>query len=116
MKDLAGGDDSIFAIIDDRSDVWIQDVKNDEGQVINRVQSSNLILIPPFFYWNNGKEAIDLKKASFIQDLALIGKEYDLDLSLIMHLKFLNRVHANFYEKNDKGLKADIKESIKECT
>ncbi len=53
---------------------------------------------------------------SFIQDLALIGKEYDLDLSLIMHLKFLNRVHANFYDKNDKGLKADIKESIKECT
>ena len=59
LKDLAGGDDSIFAIIDDRSDVWIQDVKNDEGQVINRVQSFNLILIPPYFYWTNGKEVVD---------------------------------------------------------
>jgi hypothetical protein len=33
LKDLAGGDDSIFAIIDDRSDVWMQEVKNNEGVV-----------------------------------------------------------------------------------
>jgi len=27
----------------------------------------------------------------------------------MMHLKFLDRVHANFYAKSDKGEKADIK-------
>ncbi len=28
LSNLAGGDDSIFAIIDDRYDVWLQDIKN----------------------------------------------------------------------------------------
>ena len=46
---------------------------------------------------------------SFIQDLSLVAKEYDLDLSLIMHLKFLDRVHEKFYTKKDKGEEADIK-------
>ncbi len=31
LKFLAGGDDSIFAIIDDRCDVWLQDIKNRNG-------------------------------------------------------------------------------------
>ena len=108
LKDLAGGDDSIFAIIDDRSDVWMQEVKNNEGVVQQHLQSKNLILIPPYFYWNNPRENRD-QKVSFIQDLSLIAKEYDLDLSLIMHLKFLDRVHDNFYAKTDKGQQADIK-------
>lgn len=37
LKDLAGGDDSVFAIIDDRSDVWQQELKNPDGQVVNLV-------------------------------------------------------------------------------
>ena len=112
LKDLAGGDDSIFAIIDDRSDVWQQEVKNADGQVIETIQSSNLVMIPGYFYWNQTKEQ---PKASYVQHISHVAKDYDIDLSLILHLKFLDRVHADFYSKHDQGLKADIKHSIKDC-
>lgn len=67
--------------------------------------------IPPYFYWNQGRD----HKASYVQQISTVAKEYDIDLSLILHLKFLDRVHANYFEKHDKGQKADIKQSIKEC-
>lgn len=42
LKSLTGGDDSIFVIIDDRSDVWTQEVKTDSGQ-IKKKKCQNLI-------------------------------------------------------------------------
>jgi len=36
LKNLAGGDDSIFAIIDDRFDVWLQDIKDKRGNVVDK--------------------------------------------------------------------------------
>ena len=35
LNNLAGGDDSIFAIIDDRHDVWLIEKKNTQGQIID---------------------------------------------------------------------------------
>ena len=43
LSSLAGGDDTIFAIIDDRFDVWLQDVKNKSGEVIDKKVAENLI-------------------------------------------------------------------------
>jgi hypothetical protein len=60
LKNLTGGDDSIFAIIDDRYDVWMQDIKYNHGNVIERKPVPNLILIPPYFYWE--KEGSQLYK------------------------------------------------------
>jgi|LauGreDrversion4_2_1035121.scaffolds.fasta_scaffold303109_2 hypothetical protein len=37
LSSLAGDDDTIFAIIDDRSDVWTQEKKNSEGKTIKEV-------------------------------------------------------------------------------
>lgn len=31
LNSLAGGDESIFIIIDDRSDVWTEEVKDEKG-------------------------------------------------------------------------------------
>ena len=45
-----------------------------------------------------------------------MGREYDLDLSLLLHLKFLDRVHTQFYKEYDsKGASADIKPVIRQC-
>lgn len=52
---------------------------------------------------------------AFKKDLLNINKEYDLDLSLIYHLKFLDRVHSEFFRiYNDDGI-ADIKPVIQKC-
>jgi hypothetical protein len=92
LNNLAGGDDTIFAIIDDRFDVWMQEVKDPEtGQVIQSKVSKNLILIPPYFYWEQTQGLPKLE--SFKKDLAGIAKHYELDLALLCHLKFLDRVH-----------------------
>jgi hypothetical protein len=31
LNSLSGGDDTIFAIIDDRYDVWMKEVRDDKG-------------------------------------------------------------------------------------
>jgi hypothetical protein len=93
LSNLAGGDDSIFAIIDDRFDVWLQEIKNTQGQVIDRRPVPNLVQIPPYFYWEK-LGGFDLYPDEPYKKLILeIGREYELDLSLLTHLKFLDRVH-----------------------
>ena len=42
MSSLAGGDESIFVIIDDRYDVWMEDSKDSSGKNIKKV-SENLV-------------------------------------------------------------------------
>ena len=93
LSNLAGGDDSIFAIIDDRFDVWLQEIKNTQGQVIDRRPVPNLVQIPPYFYWEKFG-GFDLYPDEPYKKLILeISREYELDLSLLTHLKFLDRVH-----------------------
>lgn len=93
LSNLAGGDDSIFAIIDDRFDVWLQDIKNTQGQVIDRRPVPNLVQIPPYFYWEKFG-GFDLYPDEPYKKLILeISREYELDLSLLTHLKLLDRVH-----------------------
>jgi len=41
LDDLAGGDDKIFVVIDDREDVWLKDTG---------APSENLLKIPPYYY------------------------------------------------------------------
>ena len=41
LDDLAGGDDKIFVVIDDRDDVWLKDT----GQPLE-----NLLKIPAYYY------------------------------------------------------------------
>ena len=52
---------------------------------------------------------------SFKREILAVGREYDLDLSLLMHLKFLDRVHDAFYEEYDLKGTADIKPVILKC-
>lgn len=59
--------------------------------------SENLIQTPPYFYW---KELPFESKPVFYHKLLLhILNKYDLDLSLLMHMKFLDRVHQEFYRR-----------------
>lgn len=41
LDDLAGGDDKIFVVIDDRDDVWLKDT----GQPLE-----NILKIPAYYY------------------------------------------------------------------
>jgi len=41
LDDLAGGDDKIFVVIDDREDVWVKDTG---------MPSENLLKIPAYYY------------------------------------------------------------------
>ncbi len=50
LSALAGGDDSIFIVIDDRFDVWTEETKLPDGTIQRRV-CENLLMIPPYFYW-----------------------------------------------------------------
>lgn len=108
LKDLSGGDDSIFAIIDDRSDVWLQDLRNPITGEMEKQESLNLVKIPPYFYWERMSEM-----RGYFKDLTQVSQNYDLDLCLLTYLSFLNRVHDNFYKAYDKDPStADIKTAI----
>ncbi len=50
LKALAGGDDSIFVIIDDRHDVWTEEIKDSRSGKLVKVISKNLLLVSPYFY------------------------------------------------------------------
>lgn len=52
LSSLAGGDESIFIIFDDRFDVWTEELKDSEGRLSKQV-SENLVIIPPYFYWDS---------------------------------------------------------------
>jgi hypothetical protein len=109
LSNLAGDDDTIFAIIDDRSDVWQRESR--PGQF---VPSPNLIKIPPYYFWENPSDpARDMEW--FKKEILSVGKQYDLDLSLLLHLKFLERVHSTFYTQMDAQGSADIKPIIDNC-
>jgi hypothetical protein len=48
----------------------------------------------------------------FKKEVNQVAKRYDLDLSLVMHAKFLDRVHKEFYRIFEEKKDVDIKEVI----
>jgi hypothetical protein len=112
LSSLSGGDDSIFAIIDDRFDVWMQEVKDSEGKVVESKLCGNLIQIPQFYYW---EIPTNIRIESFKKEILNVAREYDLDMSLYYHSKFLERVHFEFFKEYDLNPDASIKPAIKHC-
>jgi len=56
------------------------------------------VQIPPYFYWVKHHGAIEMYPDEPYKQIILeIGTEYELDLSLLSHLKLLDRVHESFY-------------------
>lgn len=109
LSNLAGDDDTIFAIIDDRSDVWLRESHPGKFEVCH-----NLVQIPAYYFWENPHEPVR-EMESFKKDILRVGREYDLDLSLLLHLRFLDRVHTTFYSVVDSKGSADIKPIIQQC-
>jgi len=58
---LAGGDDTLFVILDDRCDVWQSERKNPRSNLVELVESENLFRIPAYYYFpqSNLKEYSD---------------------------------------------------------
>ena len=74
---LAGGDDTIFVIIDDRDDVWEVESKTErqpDGTPM-RMISDNLIMIPPYFYTKepHNSKFIDTEKLWFKKNIIEVG-------------------------------------------
>lgn len=92
LSNLAGDDDSIFAIIDDRSDVWLREKRPGKFEVC-----ANLVQIPAYYFWENPLEP-ERETIGYKKEILRVGREYDLDLSLLLHLRFLDRVHTSFYD------------------
>ena len=74
---LAGGDDTIFVIIDDRDDVWEVESKTErhpDGTPL-RMISDNLIMIPPYFYIKepHNSKFIDTEKLWFKKNIMEVG-------------------------------------------
>lgn len=98
LKSLAGGDDSIFVIIDDRYDVWMEETKN-EKQGSKKI-SENLLLLPPYFYHESSSDQ-NPKIETYKKVIWQVSRQYDLDLSLVFHLDILKRIHDKFYSVYD---------------
>ena len=62
MEDLAGGDDKIFVVIDDRDDVWVKD----SGVI------QNLLKIPAYYYTKETHHFY-LKQSYFERYLRQVG-------------------------------------------
>eukprot|EP00347_Sterkiella_histriomuscorum_P012433 403368592 len=109
LSSLAGGDESIFIIIDDRSDVWTEEVKDQNGNKLRRV-SDNLILIPEYFYWETSQNRLK----SYHKIIQQSGVKYDFDLSLVYHYKLLTKIHNKFYEEVDSLGYSSVKPIIRD--
>ena len=77
---LSGGDDKIFVIIDDRDDVWLN-----KGR-----QSQNLLKIPAYYYHNERES----KPKWFELMIKQCWQAYDLDITLLVFLKYLETIHT----------------------
>ncbi len=84
---LAGGDDKIFVILDDRDDVWLK-----EGYL----PSENLLKIPAYFYHDDKQQDL-VQKAWFEKMIRDCWKTFDFDLTLLIYLKHLIRIHTQFF-------------------
>lgn len=83
LSSLAGGDDSIFVIIDDRFDVWSEEVKDKLGITKKKI-SENLLLLPAYYHHVSESEN-NTKMESYKQLILKVNRDYDLDVTLVFH-------------------------------
>ena len=83
---LAGGDDKIYVILDDREDVWLED---------DGTPSANLLKIPPYYYH---EEKLQAPANWSEQRLRACAVAFDLDITLLVFLKLLQRIHSLFFK------------------
>ena len=108
LKALAGDNDRIFVILDDRADPWqTQVTTRDEanGEFKTRIETpKNLIQISPYFY-HLSKEAERLQ--GIRRSLAQLSFCTDLDIGMLTIRDFLMKVHSQFFEVVG-GLEKDV--------
>jgi len=80
---LAGDNDKIFAILDDRDDVW----RNDQGEL-----PQNLLKVPPYFF--HEQQGVTTRLSSFPKLFFDINKFSDLDLTLLTFKNYLLEIHT----------------------
>lgn len=72
LKALAGDNDRIFVILDDRDDVWM----NDSGEL-----PENLLKVPAYFF--HDQQGITTRLTSFTKLFFDVNKYADLDITLL---------------------------------
>lgn len=90
LRSLAGDNDRIFVILDDREDVWLQAGKLPE----------NLLKVPGYFY--HDQPGVTSRLTSFSRLFFDISKYADFDLSLPCFLELLEKISSQFYRNFDK--------------
>lgn len=108
LKALAGDNEKIFVILDDRDDVW-----KDE----NKMVPINLLKIPDYSFFHHtphGGGDEHFRKMYFN-----IANKYDLDLTLLTFQTFLLDVHTRFFRGFEKKRKieklTDVRHYIGMC-
>ena len=84
LNDLTGGDNKIIIILDDRDDVW----RNDNGS-----PSENLLQIPAYYYWKENHQMYKQQKF-FEKMIRECLQNFDLDLTLLIYAKHLEKLHV----------------------
>lgn len=95
LNALSGGDDTIFVILDDRSDVWLND-----GQPVE-----NLLRIPPYFHFEDNHLKQYTSAMWYEKEVRKVTQMCDFDITLIIFLSHLKKIHTQFFadfeEKDD---------------
>ena len=93
---LAGGDDTIFVILDDRDDVWLTESKHHRsGDEKPRLQpSDNLLKIPAYYYHEEPNLRPYTQAQWFEKEVRKVGQICDFDITLIIFLSHLKQIHS----------------------
>ena len=94
LKALAGDNDNIFLILDDRDDLW----RSEE----TGLPPTNLLLIPPYFF--HSIHALPRKLSHLLQLYFNISFNFDVDLTLISFKNLLLGLHKRFFTNINKKL------------
>lgn len=100
---LAGGDDTFFVILDDRDDVWPTEVKFFDSKKPQVIPSENLLKIPAYFHYNDANLAYTMQNEPnswLAQALRDVHLARELDITLVIYLLNLRKVHQKFFENH----------------
>lgn len=95
LKALAGDNDHIFLILDDRDDLWRSD---ETGRI-----PENLLLIPPYFF--HQIHAHPKSQNHLIGLFFNTARCHDSDLTLLTFKEFLLGVHKKFFTNIEEKLR-----------
>ena len=96
---LAGGDDTIFVILDDRDDVWLTESKHphhgisSDGKPVLR-PSDNLMKIPAYYYYEEPHLKPYSQAQWFEKEVRKVSQVCDFDITLIIFLSHLKQIHS----------------------